>query len=64
MVSKFRVLPSQATLLLSKIPSDIVGEPLEANRLYDAVNVLLSLQVGGLRYFNNETNCLHFFVDS
>ncbi|XP_024030983.1 cycloartenol synthase 2 isoform X2 [Morus notabilis] len=36
----------KATLLLSKIPSDIVGEPLEANWLYDAVNVLLSLQNG------------------
>jgi cycloartenol synthase len=36
---------SQAALLLSKIPSEIVGEPLVANRFYDAVNVLLSLQV-------------------
>lgn len=36
----------KAVLLLSKIPSDIVGEPLESNRLYDAVNVILSLQNG------------------
>lgn len=35
----------QAVLALSKIPSEIVGEPLDANRLYDAVNVTLSLQV-------------------
>ncbi|XVF19107.1 hypothetical protein REPUB_Repub11eG0081500 [Reevesia pubescens] len=34
----------KAILLLSKIPSEIVGEPLEAKRLYDAVNVILSLQ--------------------
>ncbi|KAL6985034.1 CRISPR-associated protein 1, variant 2 [Sarracenia purpurea var. burkii] len=34
----------KAVLLLSKLPSDIVGEPLDAKRLYDAVNVILSLQ--------------------
>lgn len=34
----------KAALLLSKIPSEIVGEPLDAKRLYDAVNVILSLQ--------------------
>ncbi|KAK4755822.1 hypothetical protein SAY87_009579 [Trapa incisa] len=34
----------KAALLLSKIPSEIVGEPLEAKQLYDAVNVILSLQ--------------------
>ncbi|XP_062114396.1 LOW QUALITY PROTEIN: cycloartenol synthase 2-like [Humulus lupulus] len=36
----------KATLLLSKLPSVIVGEPLEPNRIYDAVNVILSLQNG------------------
>ncbi|XP_061964402.1 cycloartenol synthase isoform X2 [Populus nigra] len=36
----------KAALLLSKIPSEIVGEPLVANRFYDAVNVILSLQNG------------------
>lgn len=36
---------SQASLMLSKLPSETVGEPLERNRLCDAVNVLLSLQV-------------------
>ncbi|GMQ07572.1 hypothetical protein CsSME_00051713 [Camellia sinensis var. sinensis] len=34
----------KAALLLSKLPSDIVDEPLDAKRLYDAVNVILSLQ--------------------
>lgn len=36
---------SQAALLLSKLSPELVGEPLDARRLYDAVNVLLSLQV-------------------
>lgn len=31
--------------MLSKIAPEIVGEPLDAKRLYDAVNVILSLQV-------------------
>ncbi|THG12342.1 hypothetical protein TEA_001529 [Camellia sinensis var. sinensis] len=35
----------KAALLLSKLPSDIVDEPLDAKRLYDAVNVILSLQL-------------------
>lgn len=34
----------QAALLLSKIPT-YVGEPLDAKQFYDAVNVILSLQV-------------------
>uniref|UniRef100_A0A5B7BGC4 cycloartenol synthase n=1 Tax=Davidia involucrata TaxID=16924 RepID=A0A5B7BGC4_DAVIN len=34
----------KAVLLLSKLPSEIVSEPLDAKRLYDAVNVILSLQ--------------------
>ncbi|XAR54256.1 Cycloartenol synthase [Bertholletia excelsa] len=34
----------KAALLLSELPSEIVGEPLDAKRLYDAVNVMLSLQ--------------------
>ncbi|XP_045819042.1 cycloartenol synthase-like [Trifolium pratense] len=34
----------KAVLLLSKIAPEIVGEPLDAKRLYDAVNVILSLQ--------------------
>ncbi|XP_027337244.1 cycloartenol synthase-like [Abrus precatorius] len=34
----------KAVLLLSKFAPEIVGEPLDAKRLYDAVNVILSLQ--------------------
>lgn len=32
----------QAVLMLSKLPSGTVGEPLGVKRLYDAVNVILS----------------------
>ncbi|CAI0456094.1 unnamed protein product [Linum tenue] len=35
---------SQAALLLSQMPSELVGEPLKAQRFYDAANVILSLQ--------------------
>ncbi|XP_021825164.1 cycloartenol Synthase-like [Prunus avium] len=34
----------KAALLLSLIPSEIVGEAIQADQLYDAVNVILSLQ--------------------
>ncbi|XP_042494329.1 cycloartenol synthase isoform X1 [Macadamia integrifolia] len=34
----------KASLLLSKIPSEIVGKPLEAKLLYDAADVIISLQ--------------------
>ncbi|XP_076911918.1 cycloartenol Synthase-like [Bidens hawaiensis] len=34
----------KAVLLLSMLPSEIVGQPLDAKQLYDAVNVILSLQ--------------------
>ncbi|KAJ6758848.1 TERPENE CYCLASE/MUTASE FAMILY MEMBER [Salix koriyanagi] len=37
---------TKSSLLLSKITPEIVGEPLVANRFYDAVNVILSLQNG------------------
>ncbi|WCJ34666.1 Cycloartenol synthase [Euphorbia peplus] len=36
----------KAALLLSKVPSDIVGDPVDVNRLCDGVNVILSLQNG------------------
>ncbi|XP_057979064.1 cycloartenol synthase 2 [Malania oleifera] len=36
----------KAILLLSKIPSEIVGEPLDVKRMFDAVNVILSWQNG------------------
>ncbi|XVE51617.1 hypothetical protein DITRI_Ditri02bG0056200 [Diplodiscus trichospermus] len=34
----------KAVLLLSQIPAEIVGETIEAELMYDAINVLLSLQ--------------------
>ncbi|CAK7339796.1 unnamed protein product, partial [Dovyalis caffra] len=33
-----------AVLLLSKLPTEMVGDPLGVERLCDAVNVILSLQ--------------------
>jgi len=30
--------------VLSKVSKEIVGEPVDTNRLYDAVNVIISLQ--------------------
>ncbi|KAL2319863.1 hypothetical protein Fmac_028832 [Flemingia macrophylla] len=36
----------KAALLLSEMPSDLVGEKMETGRFYDAVNVILSLQSG------------------
>lgn len=35
----------QCLLFLSQMPSEISGEKADAERLYDAVNVLLYLQV-------------------
>ncbi|KAI3437274.1 Terpene cyclase/mutase family member [Psidium guajava] len=34
----------KVALLLSRIPSEIVGDPIKADRLFDAVNLILSLQ--------------------
>ncbi|TYK04001.1 cycloartenol synthase [Cucumis melo var. makuwa] len=34
----------KAVVLLSKLPSEIVGKPVDEERMYDAVNVILSLQ--------------------
>ena len=34
----------QCALLLSKMPEEVVGKGLEMERIYDAVNVILSLQ--------------------
>lgn len=35
----------QATLVLAKLPTELVGGRIPAERLYDAVNVILSYQV-------------------
>ncbi|KAG6771501.1 hypothetical protein POTOM_022869 [Populus tomentosa] len=40
----------QAGILLSQLPSDMVGEAMPADRFYDAVNVILSLQSASHRY--------------
>ncbi|KAL1820018.1 hypothetical protein DCAR_0416325 [Daucus carota subsp. sativus] len=40
----------KVTLLLSKLSPELVGEPLDARRLFDAVNNLLSLQNSGGGY--------------
>ncbi|KAG9129434.1 hypothetical protein Leryth_023970 [Lithospermum erythrorhizon] len=37
----------KAVLSLSTLPSELVGNPLDAKRVYDAVNVILSLQNDG-----------------
>ncbi|KAF9616613.1 hypothetical protein IFM89_030782 [Coptis chinensis] len=44
------VKQSQSCLLLSQLPKELVGEKMEPERLYDSVNLLLSLQSenGGL----------------
>ena len=41
----------QASLLLSKISPEIVGESLEANRFYDAVSCLMSYMVSTFDFF-------------
>jgi len=40
----------QCCLLLSMLQEEIVGEKLEPERLYDAVNFILSLQVSILNF--------------
>ena len=49
----------QAVLLLSKLSLETVGEPLDMEQLFDAVNVILSLQVWVLELtWNNECFCI------
>ncbi|GJN18969.1 hypothetical protein PR202_gb06192 [Eleusine coracana subsp. coracana] len=45
---------NKASLLLSKISPEIVGEPVEINRLYDSVNCLMSYMV---RILNLSVSC-------
>jgi hypothetical protein len=40
----------QCCLLLSMLPPEIVGEKMEPERLYDSVNVLLSLQASAIKF--------------
>lgn len=48
-MNKFNYLTNtlklQVAILFSQMPPDLVGEKIEKERLYDAVNVILSLQV-------------------
>lgn len=53
----FVFLLFQALLMLSKFPSDIVGNQMETYRFHDAVNILLSLQV-----WNHTIYLLHTMV--
>ena len=48
----------QAALVLSKISPEIVGEPVEVNRLYDAVNCLMSYMVNISNFFG----CCNYFI--
>lgn len=41
----FSVFPLQVALLFSQMSPDLVGEKMDKERFYDAVNVILSLQV-------------------
>nr|GMC58450.1 cycloartenol synthase 2-like isoform X2 [Ipomoea batatas] len=41
----FFINVSQAALMLSRMPDDVVGEAIEPSRLYDAVDLILSLQM-------------------
>nr|AUD09561.1 onocerin synthase 2 [Ononis spinosa] len=43
-VSDCTAIGLKAALLLGEMPSDLVGEKLETERLYDAVNVIMSFQ--------------------
>jgi hypothetical protein len=43
--SRTYVILFQALLLLSKFPSNLVGEPMERERLHDAIDCLLSFVV-------------------
>jgi hypothetical protein len=49
--------------LLSKISPEIVGEPMEVNRLYDAVNILMSWMVNMFKLFDC-LSCKYFMIFS
>lgn len=41
----------QCCLLLSKLPPEVVGEKMEPEKLFDSVNIMLSLQVNLFYFF-------------
>ena len=47
---------TQVALLLSKMPTNLVGEKMETQEFYDALNVILSLQVW---FFCLDPPCCH-----
>lgn len=49
----------KAALVLTKLPSEVVGEPVDTKRLYDAVNVIISLQV--TQIFS--LSCISLYLD-
>ena len=60
----------QVALLFSQMPQDLVGEKMETDRFYDAVNVILSLQVRiqhcqifffWWKKFTLSTNCVLYY---
>ncbi|WOH12122.1 hypothetical protein DCAR_0831621 [Daucus carota subsp. sativus] len=53
----------EATLLLSKLSPELVGEPIDVNRLYDAVNLLLSLQNSGGGYGTYELTRSYSWIE-
>ncbi|XP_027358215.1 lupeol synthase isoform X3 [Abrus precatorius] len=54
----------KAALLLSEMPTDLVGEKMETQRFYDAVNVILSLQSsnGGFAAWEPQ-RAYHWYVE-
>ncbi|KAJ4709155.1 Terpene cyclase/mutase family member [Melia azedarach] len=52
----------KAALLLSQLPSDLVGEGMAADQLYDAVNVILSLQASNFLLSISNYMSLCFFI--
>lgn len=54
----------QALLLLSKFPSDIVGDQMETCRFHDAVNILLSLQVWNHAFYFRFHFSVYAFVSN
>ena len=45
MIHTCKLSPMQASLVLSYLPVEIVGDPIPPNRLFDCVNVIMSYQV-------------------
>lgn len=53
---------TQCCLIFSTMPSDIVGDPMEPQCFFDAVNIILYLQVAIA--IHNSLNCSFYFHTS